>query len=268
MNKPVLVFAFLAASAIFFYSYCEEHSSSSVAEHHHLFFAHRGVPYLAENTDQSFRESLKLGFTALETDVQLTRDGQLIVFHDENAKRLLGMDTLIAETDWKELQKYKFDKGASSEKILSLEAFMDQSYGFKLVYLDIKATPGKQLADQLLELFERKHACESFIVADANLLFLAYLKFKNPHIQTVLEGYKNGKEYVYYLIPAKCRPDYLASFYKDVDDDHIAFLKEHQLLDRKIVYGINHESIPLALQRGLKHFIVDYHADLDSLLHR
>lgn len=51
--------------------------------------AHRGGSALApENTLAAFRHALKLPITALELDVQMSRDGHLIVFHDETVERL------------------------------------------------------------------------------------------------------------------------------------------------------------------------------------
>lgn len=51
--------------------------------------AHRGGSALApENTMAAFRHALKLPIDAIELDVQMSRDGHLIVFHDETVERL------------------------------------------------------------------------------------------------------------------------------------------------------------------------------------
>ena len=48
-----------------------------------IVFGHRGAPSLAqENTLESFRLALSHNVDGLEFDVQLTRDSQLIVYHD------------------------------------------------------------------------------------------------------------------------------------------------------------------------------------------
>ena len=85
-----LIFSLLFLLLIFFLLYEPFNKNKQLIdfELNHVFFAHRGVPYLAENSDASFSESLRIGFTALETDIQITKDQKLIVFHDDNVKIL------------------------------------------------------------------------------------------------------------------------------------------------------------------------------------
>lgn len=66
-----------------------------------LAVAHRGGAALGpENTAAAFEGALALGFTHLETDVRLTRDGVLVAFHDEHLLRTTGVDRPINRTDW------------------------------------------------------------------------------------------------------------------------------------------------------------------------
>ncbi len=51
-------------------------------------FAHRGASAVCpENTMAAFRKSLALGATGIETDVQMTKDGGLVLIHDEALNR-------------------------------------------------------------------------------------------------------------------------------------------------------------------------------------
>ena len=53
------------------------------ADHHVIMVAHRGGAGLApENTLAAFRAGLEHGADALELDVHLSRDGELVVIHD------------------------------------------------------------------------------------------------------------------------------------------------------------------------------------------
>jgi glycerophosphoryl diester phosphodiesterase len=53
--------------------------------------AHRGGSALApENTLAAFDRAVELGADAIETDVHLTRDGVVVVFHDDDTERLTG----------------------------------------------------------------------------------------------------------------------------------------------------------------------------------
>jgi glycerophosphoryl diester phosphodiesterase len=61
-------------------------------------FAHRGAGLLApENTMAAFRAAVDLGFRAIETDVQLSKDGVLFLHHDTSLKRLTGEDRLLED---------------------------------------------------------------------------------------------------------------------------------------------------------------------------
>lgn len=54
-------------------------------------FAHRGGAALApENTLEAFDAAARLGIAAFELDVRLTRDGEVVVFHDEGTDRITG----------------------------------------------------------------------------------------------------------------------------------------------------------------------------------
>jgi glycerophosphoryl diester phosphodiesterase len=61
-------------------------------------FAHRGAGLVApENTLAAFRAAVEMGFQALETDVQLSRDGVLFIHHDTSLKRLTGEDRKLED---------------------------------------------------------------------------------------------------------------------------------------------------------------------------
>ena len=73
-------------------------------------FAHRGLHTrdraVPENSLEAFRLAARAGY-GIELDVRLTRDGQVVVFHDNDLKRLCGVDKRVDELDWAELQKLK-----------------------------------------------------------------------------------------------------------------------------------------------------------------
>src|SRR2546429_7159588 len=63
--------------------------------------AHRGGSHLApENTLAAFRHSLTLDIDAIELDVQMSRDGQAIVFHDNTIDRLTDGRGNILDQDF------------------------------------------------------------------------------------------------------------------------------------------------------------------------
>lgn len=71
----------------------------------YLRVAHRGGSALApENTLAAFRHALTLPVDALECDVQMSRDGHAIVFHDETVERLTEGQGNILDLDLVTLQ--------------------------------------------------------------------------------------------------------------------------------------------------------------------
>jgi glycerophosphoryl diester phosphodiesterase len=68
--------------------------------------AHRGGASLApENTLAAFDLSARLGADAFETDVHLTRDGAVVVFHDDETSRLTGEPGTIEERTLAEVRR-------------------------------------------------------------------------------------------------------------------------------------------------------------------
>ena len=63
-----------------------------------LLFGHRGYSALApENTLAAFSLLLEHGIPGVELDVRLSRDGKVVVIHDENVRRVTGVDALVQE---------------------------------------------------------------------------------------------------------------------------------------------------------------------------
>ena len=241
----------------------DENSNHDLSSTNNMLFAHRGLDEFAENSWQGFKQSQSLGFNSIECDVQFTKDNKLIIFHDKNAKRLLGIEKNIEDLMWSEIKAKTIihNNEISEQYVLSLDELLRLSSNFQNLYLDFKTT-NKTIADSLLVLMEKYQAYERLLIADANILFLAYLKHKMPQIKTVLEGFNKGKEWTYYLIPSFLKPDYFASFFTEVDDKHLQFLNEQNLMPRKVVYGINKSNFQQAVNMGFKHLIIEYDSSL------
>ncbi|TVP42349.1 MAG: glycerophosphodiester phosphodiesterase, partial [Gemmatimonadales bacterium] len=71
-----------------------------------LLFAHRGGAGLApENTLAAFRSAVESwGADIVETDVHLSRDGELVVIHDDTVDRTTDGAGAVADLTWAELR--------------------------------------------------------------------------------------------------------------------------------------------------------------------
>lgn len=71
--------------------------------------AHRGLFDNAtdapENSLAAFRLAVEAGY-AIELDVQLTKDNCVVVIHDDNLKRVCGVDKRVSELTFRQLQEY------------------------------------------------------------------------------------------------------------------------------------------------------------------
>jgi glycerophosphoryl diester phosphodiesterase len=74
--------------------------------------AHRGGSLEnLENSPSAFRYALELGFKVIETDVQATADGELVVIHDADTKRVSATVVAINAVTWHELSTLKLSNG-------------------------------------------------------------------------------------------------------------------------------------------------------------
>ena len=70
-------------------------------------FAHRGLyeadQSVPENSLPAFRRAVEAGYGA-ELDVQMTKDGEVVVFHDDDLKRGCGIDGRICDMTLEEVR--------------------------------------------------------------------------------------------------------------------------------------------------------------------
>ena len=90
--------------------------------------AHRGFSSrYPENTMLAFSRALALGADGAEFDVQLTKDGIPVVFHDESLTRITGDSRLIKDLTLQELQtfdlSYRFKGQCPAQRIPTLEEY-------------------------------------------------------------------------------------------------------------------------------------------------
>ena len=104
-----------------------------------LIIAHRGASAeKPENTLAAFRRALALEVDGIELDVQVTRDGVPVVFHDASLSRLTGVRGSVARKTWAELQTLRVQ---GCEPIPRLVDVLRLTRGLLVVHLELKAGP-------------------------------------------------------------------------------------------------------------------------------
>ena len=117
-------------------------------------YAHRGAQaYSPENTMQAFLVGVGMGANGIETDIQRTKDGKLVLFHDTTLERILGQSGRIQDYTYTELSCFCLDRGESFVKIPMLERFLTEFSGKNISFaLELKVDDiEKEVLDLLYE---------------------------------------------------------------------------------------------------------------------
>jgi len=147
--------------------------------HTAIAFAHRGGSSLfPENTLVSFQGALDLGIEYLETDLHLTRDGHIVVFHDHEVDRTTDGSGPIGDLTLAEAKRldagYRFtpDGGRSyphrdrGVRIPTLDELLALGDGFRL-NVEIKQR-GHALVEALWHVIDSRGLWDRFLVAAAH----------------------------------------------------------------------------------------------------
>ncbi len=154
-----------------------------------LIFAHRGVSSLyPENTLASFQAAVRLGVDFIELDVRRTKDGALVVIHDETLDRTTDGKGKVADLTIEEIKRYSagrwFSEKFSGEKIPTVqEVFSLVGRGKTKLWLEIKESG---LEADPLELIRRYEMADCVVCGSFNLDTVIRLKRFNPALPAAL----------------------------------------------------------------------------------
>ena len=115
-----------------------------------MLIAHRGVHNnkdIPENSIKSFKRAILKDY-AIEFDIQITKDNKLVIFHDDNVKRMTGVDKNIQDMTYQEVKKlYLLD---TKEVIPTFKHVLDLVDGKVLLDIEIKSTDKVDLITTLV----------------------------------------------------------------------------------------------------------------------
>ena len=165
-----------------------------------LIIAHRGASALApENTFAAFRKAVSDGAEGIEFDVRLTRDGEVVVFHDATLARLTNRKNLVSSLTAEELQT--IDVGSwfarrktspasedfSGEKIPTLRGLLDFLADFKgLIYIELKCRKAEieKLSKAVCEIISDSPLLPQIIVKSFQLEVIPHIRRLCPEART------------------------------------------------------------------------------------
>ncbi len=117
-----------------------------------LNIGHRGFGvHAVENTLTAFEKAIEHGIDMVEFDVRLTRDNEVVVFHDPTLKRLSSVGVKVEDIDFESLRKFRVflkkekSRGTQFDFIPSLREVLDLTRDKISLNIELKYSNGKSL---------------------------------------------------------------------------------------------------------------------------
>ena len=159
-------------------------------------FSHRGGRMeFDENTLSAFEASYKDGYRGYETDVRMTKDGELVILHDSSLERTSDGTGNIEEMLAEDIRKVNTKGG---HKVLFLDELMDwiDSKGdityveFELKSKPVNLYPEERLYEYVDKLYERvmrnKPEGATYLFTSSDYRGLRYLQVRYPKAELLL----------------------------------------------------------------------------------
>lgn len=152
--------------------------------------AHRGGAWKApENTISALQYTIDSGADYAEIDVQETKDGELILLHDDSLKRTAGVRKNVWDMTLKQIEK--LDAGASfhkkfrGEKIPEFTEVLKFCKGRLDLNIEIKYNgKNKGIVNKVVRAIKENHFEDHCVVTSMNYQFLKQIKKIAPEIRT------------------------------------------------------------------------------------
>lgn len=197
-----------------------------------LILGHRGYSdRFPENTMLAFREALNHGFDGIETDVHLTKDGQLVLCHDEKINRTSNGQGLIKDYTYEQLLQFDFGYKTKykGQKIPLLQELLTLCQN-KPVIINIEVKTNKiaymHIEEKIYQLVKNMNMLDQVIFSSFYLPSLYQLRALD---QTLYLGYLFEDNYE--ANKQICLQQDFHVHVKEcfLDEDEIAVFKNHHL---------------------------------------
>jgi len=161
-----------------------------------LVIAHRGFSGVApENTIAAFKKAIDLGVDMIELDVLLSKDGQIVVIHDDTLNRTTNGKGRVTDYTLDELKQLDagswFGTQFSGEKIPTLKEVLELTRGKMFLNIELKKGDlGRytmmDLADRSLQEVEEVGMLNQVVFASFDPSAIDRILEKNPKIPVAL----------------------------------------------------------------------------------
>lgn len=276
-----MIFKILGSSliGILFLSSCENmesHSNKSEKSNDDAMkiIAHRGGAKLApENTLAAIRQAIALGVDMIEIDVILSKDGEIIVIHDDKIDRTTNGEGVVKEMTLEEIRQYDagswFDDRFAGEKVPTLEETFEAIDGRTVLLIEIKdgdeEYPG--LEKKVVDAIHKYEANDWVIVQSFNENSVLRTKAMDP---TLITYYLMGRNFLEFYEEMPAEPislpyNGIAVHHSGIDAEKTK--KIHEAGYKLLVWTVNEdEDIQNMISAGVDGIITDRPDRLGELL--
>ena len=230
-----------------------------------LIVGHTGASSIApENSLKSFQKAIELNADFIEFDLRLSKDGEIVIIHDENTLDTTGHNGLVNEMTLRELKQLDNE----GEKIPTLIELIKIAKGKIKLQPEIKV-PG--ITQDLVSILRKNILIESSIVSCFEIVELLKIKEIEPTLKIgyliprVLTNKRMVKRYIQRAI--KNELDAIHPYYQVVDREFVELAHDNGL--KVNVWTVNEESMMRKLiDLGVDGLMTDDLALLNQVLGR
>ncbi|MEH7482035.1 glycerophosphodiester phosphodiesterase family protein [Neobacillus drentensis] len=230
--------------------------------------AHRGVPSIApENTIASYRKAYELGADMIETDVQRTKDGKLVIMHDYSVDRTTNGKGYVKDLTLEQIRSLdagiKFSPEFKGEKVPTFLEYLNEFKGKDVVLLvEIKADG---IEKQVMGEIEQAGMVDNVVIQSFNANHIRNTRSLNPEVgtgylyssgvpSTVESRLKKAQQMMQYGASMNAT---LNADYGSLNPEFIRFMRQRGFLNMHWTFR-NEDPFGQALEAGVVGPITDY----------
>lgn len=145
-------------------------------------YAHRGLysrdQSVPENSLPAFRLAAQKGY-GIELDVQLSKDGRVVVFHDNTLERACGINARVSDLSYRELSALRLF--GTDERIPLFSDVLASIRGCEALIVELKNGPRyRELCEKTKTLLDDYHG--NICIESFNPMIVAWFRFHAPEI--------------------------------------------------------------------------------------
>ena len=187
-------------------------------------WAHRGCSqHYPENTLLAFEKAAQIkGLTGIELDIQLTKDGHIVVCHDEKVDRTTDGTGELRSFTLNELKKLRIDAGNGKyEKIPTIDEVLDlledkMRIELKLnIELKNSVFPYEGMEEKIIELVHRRGIQNSIVYSSFSALSIERIRNMDSDAETGILDVKVSD--CLYKLKGGCGANALHPFWRGMD---------------------------------------------------